>query len=88
MNKKLFGTSGIRGDVEKLFTTRFCRDIGVSFVKFLEKHDLLGPIAVGMDPRTSSPRIKNDLFAGLATSEKELFDEGVTPIPSMNWIQI
>ena len=84
--KKLFGTSGIRGSATELFTSQFCFDIGRTFVEFLKQKKLLSPIAVGMDPRLSSPRIKKDLFKGLATSGMELFDEGVTPIPSMNWL--
>ena len=84
--KKLFGTSGIRGNATELFTQKFCFDIGRTFVEFLKRKNLLSPIAVGMDPRLSSPRIKNDLFKGLATSGMELYDEGVTPIPSMNWL--
>ena len=84
--RSLFGTTGIRGPADTLFTKQFCFDIGRTFIEFLKKHDNLGPIAVGMDPRESSPRIKHDLFAGLATSQVDLFDEGVTPIPSMNWL--
>lgn len=84
--RKLFGTSGIRGDAESFFTAQFCFDIARTFVEFLKSEKLLGPIAVGMDPRESSPRIKKELFKGLATADVELFDEGVTPIPSMNWL--
>lgn len=82
----LFGTSGIRGDAEKLFTNQFCFDIGRTFVKFLEQHNTLGPIAIGMDSRPSSPRIRDGLFKGLATGGIELFDEGICPIPAINWI--
>jgi phosphomannomutase/phosphoglucomutase len=84
--KSLFGTSGIRGPAETLFTKQFCFDIGRTFVEFLKKHGVQGPIAIGMDPRESSPRIRNDLLQGLAASGEELFDEGITPIPSMNWL--
>ena len=87
-DKSLFGTSGIRGHAEKLFTPQFCFDIASAFVDFLASKDILGPIAVGMDPRTSSPRIKDLLFQGLSTSNFKLFDEGGTPIPSMNWLII
>ena len=87
LNKKgLFGTSGIRGPADTLFTEQFCFDIGKTFVKFLEKYYKIGPIAVGMDPRDSSPRIKKQLFQGLITSNTALFDEGITPVPSMNWL--
>src|SRR5690349_17774859 len=84
--KKLFGTSGIRGDAIELFTPQFCFDMGRTFVEFLKRKNLLSPIAVGMDPRLSSPKIKEDLFRGLATGGTKLFDEGVTPIPSINWL--
>jgi len=84
--KSLFGTSGIRGPAETLFTEQFCFDIGRAFIRFLEKYYKTGPIAVGMDPRDSSPRIKKHLFKGLATANLELFDEGIAPVPSMNWL--
>ena len=84
--KSLFGTSGIRGSANTLFTEQFCFDIGRTFIKFLRKYYKIGPIAVGMDPRESSPRIKKALFKGLATNNLELFDEGVAPVPSMNWL--
>lgn len=84
--QNLFGTSGIRGDAEKLFTNQFCFDIGRAFAIFLDHHDQPGPIAVGMDPRKSSPKIKKALLLGLAVSGRELFDEGMVPVPAMNWI--
>ena len=86
MKKSLFGTSGIRGHSVKLFTPQFCFDIGRTFVEFLKRHDLVGPVAVGMDPRGSSPRIKQELLKGLFSAGVELFDEGATPIPSINWL--
>jgi len=88
MTKKLFGTSGIRGDAKSLFTKEFCFDIGRTFVEFLKRKNSLSPIAIGMDPRESSSRIKSDLFLGLKTAGVELFDEGVVPIPSINWLII
>ncbi|MBI3290387.1 hypothetical protein HYZ78_03250 [Candidatus Microgenomates bacterium] len=83
----LFGTSGIRGDAEKVLTDEFCASIGRSFVKFLDKHNASGAIAVGMDPRQSSPRIKTALFHGLANGGRNLLDEGICPIPAMCWLQ-
>lgn len=82
----LFGTSGIRGHAEQFLTSQFCFDITQAFLQFLKNHDLLGPLAVGFDPRPSSPRIKNDILRGLSTAGVPLFDEGITPIPSMNWL--
>ena len=89
--RTLFGTSGIRGDAEKLFTSQFCFDIGRVFVKFLKENLIkdekkIIKVAIGMDPRGSSPRIKESLIKGLIYEEVEVFDEGVTPIPSINWL--
>jgi len=84
--KSLFGTSGIRGPADTLFTEQFCFDIGRTFIEFLKKYYQLGPIAVGIDPRDSGPRIKKALLKGLVIGNVELFDEDVTPIPSINWL--
>ncbi len=84
--KSLFGTSGIRGDAEKLFTPQFCFDLGFTFVEFLRRKNITTSIAIGMDPRTSSPRIKKDLARGFIEAGVQVFDEGVTPIPSINWL--
>lgn len=86
MARGLFGTSGIRGSAKDLLTSEFCFHIGKTFVEFLRKHNNLSALAVGTDTRESSPRIKADLFKGLATGNTELYDEGVVPIPSVNWL--
>jgi len=82
----LFGTSGIRGPADKLFTEQFCYDIGKAFCLFLRRLKYDGPIAVGMDPRKSSPRIKKDLLKGFAKDKRLIYDQGITPIPSINWL--
>ncbi len=82
----LFGTSGIRGDAEKLFTNQFCFDIGRTFAQFLTKHNQEGPIAVGMDPRSSSPRIKEAFASGLIFEGREVYDEGISPVPAVHYI--
>jgi len=82
----LFGTSGIRGLADKLFTEQFCYDISRAFILFLKKHNLMGPVAIGMDPRSSSPEIKKKLINGLSLEKVKIHDEGVAPIPSINWL--
>lgn len=83
---QLFGTNGIRGDAEKLFTNEFCFDIGATFGKFLLKRTRVGKIAVGMDPRESSERIKSSLLQGLLTTASwEILDEGIIPTPGLNY---
>lgn len=84
--RSLFGTSGIRGEAETLFTNQFSFDLGRAFAKFLDKHNQKGLVALGMDPRESSPRIKKAIISGLIFEGKEVTDEGVVPIPSLNYI--
>lgn len=83
---KLFGTSGIRGHAKKLFTNQFCFDIGHTFAKFLDQHRQEGPIAIGMDPRGSSPRILNTLQQGLVNAGRSILDQGASPSPAMSYI--
>lgn len=83
---KLFGTSGIRGDAEKLFTNQFCFDIGRSFAEFLTKHNQKGPVAIGMDPRFSSLRILRSVSRGLLFENRQVFNQGIAPVPAMNFV--
>lgn len=86
MSLNLFGTSGIRGDSELLFTNQFCFDIGRTFVNLLDFHNQPGPVAIGMDSRSSSPRILDDIVCGITFSERLVFIQGVSPIPAMNYV--
>lgn len=86
VSQTLFGTSGIRGDAEKLFTNQFCFDVGRTFAKFLGNHQQDGPIAIGMDPRRSSPKIMKTIQQGIAFAGREVFDQGVSPVPAINYI--
>ena len=78
----LFGTSGIRGDAKTLFTNQFAFDLGRSFAQFLSDYGEAGSVAVGMDPRESSPRIKEYVISGLIYEGREVYDEGVSPVPA------
>lgn len=84
----LFGTSGIRGDAEKLFSNQFCFDIGRTFAIFLDKYCAKGNIAIGMDPRESSQRIKEGIASGILYEGRKVFDECLAPSPAMNYILI
>jgi len=82
----LFGTSGIRGDANLLFTNQFCFDIGQAFSNFLNKYNQDGPVSVGMDSRGSSPRILDAVELGLSFGGREIVDQGTVPVPALNWI--
>lgn len=82
---KLFGTSGIRGPAEALFTKEFCTKLGVVFGQWLKDKGKSGYVAVAMDPRESSPRIKQHIISGLASLGWEILDEGVVPTPALTY---
>ncbi len=84
----LFGTSGIRGSAKEFLTNQFCFDIGRAFGIFLKNHKQKGKIAVGMDPRRSSPRIKRSFSSGLLKEGYKVSDQGIVPAPAMNYILI
>ncbi len=84
----LFGTSGIRGSAKEIFTNQFCFDIGRSFALFLAKHGQKGAVAIGMDTRKSSSRIKKAFSLGLQKEGHKVFDQGIVPAPAMNYILI
>lgn len=84
----LFGTTGIRGDAGQLFTDQFCFDLGRAFAKFLATYNHDGPVAIGRDPRESSPRIASSFASGLICSGRSVYDQGIAPVPSMNYILI
>lgn len=85
MPRTLFGTSGIRGSAKTLFTKQFCLEVGVVFGKWLKTQNKTGYVAVAMDPRESSPFIKDYVCRGLASEGFEILDEGVIPTPALTY---
>ncbi len=81
----LFGTSGIRRSAKEL-TNQFCFDIGRTFAKFLANHNQKGKIAVAMDTRQSSPRIKKAFSIGIQQEGYKVVDHGIVPVASMNYL--
>lgn len=80
--QKLFGTDGIRGHAEKLFTDEFCVIIGRCFSQYLLSLPYKGSIAIGADNRVSSDRIKTALISGL---NHPIEDQGIIPTPALNY---
>lgn len=85
MPRKLFGTSGIRGSAEELFTDDFCIKVGYVYGLWLKKQGKTGQVAIAMDPRESSPRIKSRISNGLAAAGFEIVDQGVVPTPALTY---
>jgi len=84
MRDKLFGTNGIRGEAKSFFTPEFCFRIGATFSAFLKEKGKQGTIAIAMDPRPSSQRIKTSLITGLG-NDWQITDQGIIPTPCLTY---
>jgi len=73
---RLFGTSGIRGVVDREFILQAYR-IG------LAAGHLYGNVVLGSDTRTSGPVMKSALVAGLLASGARCDDAGIVPTPTL-----
>lgn len=83
-NKKLFGTSGIRGDGITFFNKEFTQKIAYSFYLLLKTHFVVKNIAIGMDPRPSSLAIKNHIQE-ILSRYADIYDEGILPTPALSY---
>ncbi len=83
---KLFSaTTGIRGPADTFFTDDFCVKIGYTYGVWLKLKHKQGVVAVAIDPRESSPRIRNSVCLGLAAAGWDVLDEGVVPTPALTY---
>jgi phosphomannomutase / phosphoglucomutase len=81
MEKKLFGTNGVRGIVGKELTPDIVLAIGQALGTMRK-----GRIAVGRDTRTSGEVFGKAIKAGLLASGCYIVDCGILPTPSLQFI--
>jgi len=75
---QLFGTSGIRGSLNKI-TPQLLMNLGLSLATFLGNE---GEVVVASDARTSSEALKNALSSGLMSGGCAVADLGLVPLPA------
>ena len=75
---KLFGTSGIRGLYGDTVTEELALKVGMAIGSLVD-----GPVAVGMDSRTSGPCLKAALVSGILSRGCDVYDVGLAPTPSV-----
>lgn len=75
--QKLFGTSGIRGDLSQV-SPELALDLGLAVATSLQNE---GSVAIGHDARTSSPCLKNALASGLMAGGCRVVQFGLVPTP-------
>ena len=75
---KLFGTSGIRGNVRNRVTEKFVLDLARAMSTMLANE---GQVVVGSDYRTTSPELKATVLGGLLGGGIDVVDAGILPTP-------
>jgi len=75
--QKLFGTSGIRGNLNRV-SPELAMNLGFAVATFLTNK---GSVAVGHDPRMSSPCLRSALSSGLMAGGCEAVQLGCVPTP-------
>ena len=80
-SRKLFGTNGIRGLVNKELTPQMAVKVGLSIGTFFKKKNLL----VGHDARTSGPMFAKSVISGLTATGCNVFFAGMAPTPALQF---
>jgi phosphomannomutase / phosphoglucomutase len=81
IQKRLFGTNGVRGVAGKDLTPELVFSIGKAL-----GHMRKGRIAVGRDTRTSGETLGKALKAGLLATGCDVDDCGILPIPALQFL--
>ena len=79
--KKLFGTNGIRGLVNKELTAEIVISVGSAIGTFFKGGNLI----VGHDARTSGPMFSEAISAGLTAAGCNVFFAGLAPTPALQY---
>jgi phosphomannomutase/phosphoglucomutase len=80
-SKKLFGTNGIRGLVNKELTPQIAIKVGSAIGTFFKKKNLL----IGHDARTSGPMFAKAVIAGLTATGCNVFFAGMASTPALQY---
>ncbi len=81
-NKKLFGTSGIRGLVKDEVTAELALKIGKSLAYYLNNS---GTVVVGYDTRTTNELLDQAICAGLLEGGVDVVKIGMVPTPLVGY---
>ena len=80
-SRRLFGTNGIRGVINKELTPESAAKIGVAIGTFFQG----GKLIVGHDARTSSPMLTKAVIAGLNAAGCSVLFAGMAPTPALQF---
>jgi phosphomannomutase / phosphoglucomutase len=80
--RRLFGTNGVRGVVNKELTLELVLELSQAIGTFFKG----GKMVVGSDGRTSSPAFRNLAMGGLASVGCKVYDIGQAPTPMIDFL--
>jgi len=80
-SRRLFGTNGIRGLVNRDLTPEFITKIGEAIGTFFQS----GQIVIGHDGRTSSPMFAQALTGSLTSTGCTVYNVGLAPTPAIQY---
>ena len=81
-NKKLFGTSGIRGKFQKDITAELALNVGKAIATYLGGK---GDVVIGYDSRTTNQMLENAICAGLLESGCNVLRLKMVPTPLVGY---
>ena len=84
-NKKLFGTSGIRGKIGSEVDSELALKIGKSLAKYLNN---TGKVVIGYDTRTTNKMLEQAITAGLTEHGIDVIKIGMVPTPLVGYATI
>ncbi|MEM2937513.1 MAG: phosphoglucosamine mutase [Candidatus Bathyarchaeia archaeon] len=79
--RRLFGTNGIRGVVNKELTPEMAVEVGSAIGTFFQHGNLI----VGYDARTSSPMLAKAVVSGLTATGCNVLFAGMAPTPAVQY---
>jgi phosphomannomutase / phosphoglucomutase len=80
MDRRLFGTNGVRGIANQDMGPQLALDLGKAIGEYMR-----GEVALGTDTRTSAHILKNTLASGLMSSGSNVLDLGTLPTPALQY---
>ena len=84
-NKKLFGTSGIRGKVGAEVNANLALNVGKSLATYLKNE---GTVVIGYDTRTTNKMLEQAIVAGLMEGGINIIKLGMVPTPLVGYATI
>ena len=80
--KRLFGTNGIRGVVNKDMTASLALNVGKAWGSLLKLDTDRPVVLIGTDARLSNDMLKTAMSSGFLSVGCDVVDAGILPTPS------